>query len=242
MTKFPQGQFSVAYGTQTISFELVHSDRDTVAIHVHPDTSVLVDAPMGSDYDLVTERVRKKAKWITKQQRLYAQHQPTINRIPHYASGETLYYLGKQYRLKVIQDDVERVRFYRGRLYLHVHQPSNYDRKADLLNQWYRTRAGFIFSQQLDVCHPLVEPFSVLYPSLKIREMKSRWGSASPSGSITLNLRLIHVPKKLINYVILHELCHLKEMNHSSNFYDLLSHILPSWEHLRDELNSLEYV
>jgi predicted metal-dependent hydrolase len=242
MSIYPQGHFSIEYGTQTIGFELVYSEREAMAIHVHPDSSVVVDAPMGTDYEQVMERVQKKAKWVAKQQRLYAQHQPTINRIPRYASGETHYYLGKQYRLKVIQDDVERVKFYRGRLYLHVHQLSNYDRKSDLLNQWYRTRADFIFSQQLDVCHPLVEPFGVSYPTLKIRAMKSRWGSASPSGSITLNLRLIHVPKKLINYVILHELCHLKEMNHSSQFYDLLSRILPSWEQYRDELNSLEYV
>jgi len=242
MTKHPQGQFTVEYGTTTIEFELVHSDRDTMAIHVHPDLSVVVDAPLGSSLGDVLDRVQNKAKWITKQQRQYFAHQPTVTRIPRFESGETHYYLGKQYRLKVVEDDIERVRFYRGRLYIHLRNPHNYDHKQKMLQKWYRVRAGFVFSQQLDTCYPLIEPFGIAYPDLKIRDMKSRWGSASPQGNITLNLRLIYVPKRLINYVILHELCHLREMNHSTDYYELLGSVLPNWQMLREELNGLPYV
>jgi predicted metal-dependent hydrolase len=239
MTKYPQGRYKVEYGTQIIEFELVRSDRETMSIDVHPDTSVIVDAPMTSDLNAIIDRVQKKAKWITKQQRLYAQNTTTNARIPQYRSGETYYYLGKQYRLKVVQDNIERVRFYRGRLYLHTRNPQDYDQKQKLIKKWYRTRAGFVFSQQLDKCYPLVEPFGIAYPDLKIREMKSRWGSASPQGKITLNLKLIYVPKQLINYVILHELCHLREMNHSADYYELLGSVLPNWQVLREELNRL---
>jgi predicted metal-dependent hydrolase len=242
MTEYPQGRYIVEYGTTTIEFELVHSNRETLAIHVYPDASVVIDAPLESPLDAVLDRVQKKAKWITKQQRLYRDHQPTITRIPSYESGETHYYLGKQYRLKVVQDDVERVRFYRGRLYIHVGHPQDRAHKQELLQKWYRVRAKSIFFQQLDKCYPLVEPFGIPYPDLKIREMKSRWGSASPQSNITLNLKLIYVPKRLINYVVLHELCHLREMNHSATYYALLAQVLPNWEYLREELNSLEYV
>ena len=242
MSKYPQGEFTVLYGTQHITFELIYSDRETIAIHVHPDSSVVVDAPLDANHNDVLKHVQKRAKWITKQQQTYVQHQPEISRIPHFISGETHYYLGRQYRLKIIQDDVERVRLYRGRLYLHIREPNNYDHKQKLFNNWLRTRAGFVFSEQLDICYLLVEPFGIAYSTLKIREMKSRWGSASPNGHITLNMKLIHVPKKLINYVILHELCHLKEMNHGSSYYKLLTRILPDWEMLRDTLNSLKYI
>ena len=242
MTEYPQGRYTVEYGTTTIEFELVHSNRETMAIHVYPDTSVVIDAPLESSLDAVLDRVQNKAKWITKQQRLYRDHQPTITRTPIYESGETHYYLGKQYRLKIVQDAIQYVRFYRGRLYIHVDDHQDYTHKQALLQKWYQDRARFIFSQQLDKCYPLVEPFGIPYPNLKIREMKSRWGSTSPQGNITLNLKLIYVPKRLINYVVLHELCHLREMNHSPAYYALLGKVLPNWEQLREELNSLEYV
>jgi predicted metal-dependent hydrolase len=85
-----------------------------------------------------------------------------------------------------------------------------------------------------------MEVLNIPYPPLSIRQMKSRWGSCTASGPIILNLTLIQVPKDLIDYVVIHELCHLKEHNHSAAFYALLERVLPDWEDRRTRLNQIE--
>jgi predicted metal-dependent hydrolase len=82
-----------------------------------------------------------------------------------------------------------------------------------------------------------VQVLGIPFPELWVRPMKNRWGSCTASGRILLNLKLIQVPKDLIDYVILHELCHLKEHNHSSRFYELLNRVLPAWREARRKLN-----
>ena len=91
----------------------------------------------------------------------------------------------------------------------------------------------------MKVCFPRVESLGISYPTLPVRQMKSRWGICT-AGNIILNLLLIHVPKHLIDYVVIHELCHLKEHNHSAAFYAVLERVLPDWEEQRRQLNQLE--
>ena len=79
------------------------------------------------------------------------------------------------------------------------------------------------------------------YPEIAIRAMRSRWGSCSPRGRITLNVKRIKVPKAYIDYVIFHELCHLVEPNHNSRYYDLLDRVLPDWRERREKLNTFEF-
>src|SRR5690606_2822925 len=139
-----------------------------------------------------------------------------------YVSGETHYYLGRRYRLKVIQDDFECVKFNRGRIFLYVSKLHSWHDKYDLMKDWYRTRAKFIFRERLNMCYQRVQNLDIPFPEMQIRSMKSQWGSCTPAGKIILNPKLIKLPKKLIDYVIVHELCHLKEHNHSKSFYQLL--------------------
>ncbi len=98
-----------------------------------------------------------------------------------------------------------------------------------------------IFRERLDACYPKVEHLDVVYPDLAIRVLKSRWGSCSPRGRITLNVKLIQVPRAYIDYVVFHELCHLAEPNHSPRFYELLERVLPDWRERRERLNSFEF-
>lgn len=78
------------------------------------------------------------------------------------------------------------------------------------------------------------------YPDMEIRRMETRWGSCTPDGKILLNLKLMQVPKRYLDYVIVHELCHLKEHHHGANFYRLLDRVMPDWETRRAELNAME--
>lgn len=235
-----KGLQQLQYGTTTIEYELTYSKRKTLAIHVYPDGSVVVDAPLETDIEAVEAKVRKRAAWILRQQQQF-QTYATTKVLPHrYVSGESFAYLGRHYRLKVIEDPVRRVVLSRG--YLTVSVPDTQDKVqvSALVDRWYRSHARRIFAERLAIIYPRVAFLGIPYPALSIRVMKLRWGSCTPSGKLILNLKLIQVAKPLIDYVIVHELCHLKEHNHSAAFYALLGRVQPGWQEQRLRLNQVE--
>jgi len=234
------GSHAVQYGTSTLTFELVYSSRKTLAVHVYPDGSIVVDAPHDTPLEQVEQAVQHRGAWVLRQQREFASYRTLALPPRQYVSGESYRYLGRQYRLKVLADPVERVVMSRGYLTVNVHDSGDHVRVRHLLNVWYLRRARAVFAERLAACFPRVEHLGLSYPKLHVKPMKARWGSCTPSGAISLNLRLIQIPKPLIDYVILHELCHLKELNHSAAFYTLLSRVLPGWERLRTQLNQVE--
>ena len=234
------GHRRLQFGTSTIDFELTYSERKTLGIHVYPDCSVVVDAPMDSDEATIEQKVLKRGAWILRQQRNFQQY-PEASPLPRrYVSGEAYRYLGRQYRLKVVENHVERVRLSRGYLTVSVKDQGDRVRISHLIDDWYIGHARRIFSERLGVSFRRVEKMGIPYPQLAIRDMKARWGSCSVKGRLTLNLKLIAVPKELIDYVIIHELCHLKELNHSPTFYALLDRVLPDWQERRLKLNKFE--
>lgn len=231
---------ALEYGTTSIKYELIFTPRKTLAIHVHPDLRVTVEAPEDSTFALVEQKVRKRAAWILKQQRDFARYSFELP-LRQYVSGETHRYLGRQYRLKVVQSATNReiVKMSRGRIFVYVRDLGNRERVKKLLKDWYRKQAKRVFAERLAECYPRVERFGVGYPEFTVRRMKSRWGSCTPSGKITLNLKLIQMPKGCIDYVIVHELCHLIEHNHGPAFYALLDRVMPNWRERRRKLNTL---
>jgi predicted SprT family Zn-dependent metalloprotease len=114
-----------------------------------------------------------------------------------------------------------------GELIVETGDPTRAER---LIADWYQRQAAQIFSQRLTVCFERVRAWGVAYPTLRVRRMKTRWGSCTGHGAITLNSRLVELPVDLIDYVILHELCHLREMNHGPRFYALLEGVCPTWK------------
>ena len=99
------------------------------------------------------------------------------------------------------------------------------------LDSWYRSRADEVFNKYLSISLKVAKRHGVkTKPKLMIRDMRTRWGSCSNSGRVTLNLKLIQAPVHCIEYVIMHELCHLVHLNHSSEFYNLLNVCMPDWK------------
>lgn len=233
---------SVEYGTTVIDFELIYAPRKTLGITVHPDLRVTVKAPEGIPLGDIETKVLKRAPWILKQQQdleRYLPHLPPRQ----YVSGEAHRYLGRQYRLKVIESKNgtgKRVKRDRNYIYVYVEDKADTEQVKMLLDEWYRAHARRVFAEQLDACYPKVEHIGVPYPGIAIRAMSTRWGSCSPKGQITLNVKLIKVPKSYIDYVIFHELCHLAEPNHTPRFYEHLDRVLPDWQERRDKLNAFE--
>lgn len=234
------GEQVVQFGTTQIVYELTYAERKTLAIHVYPDGSVVVNAPVGSLLEEVAAKVKKRGGWILRQQRQFESYAAPNPLSKQYVSGEAYRYLGRQYRLKVVVDAVERVRLSRGYLTVSLADTGDKAHIETMITAWYRQQAKRVFAERLKVCFPRVEELGIVYPMLSIRQMKARWGSCTADGKIILNLMLIHVPKHLIDYVVLHELCHLVEHNHSGAFYGLLARVLPDWEERRKELNQME--
>jgi len=130
------------------------------------------------------------------------------------------------------------VKLTRGRFNIFTPDPSKSAVVQQQLDAWYKAKAHQVFTEQLQQCLKRVAVIGIeTTPPLHIRTMQKRWGSCSTNGGITLNLKLIQARKALIDYVIVHELCHLQEHNHSRAYYQLLDRVMPDWQVRRAELN-----
>lgn len=240
----PQGQImSFRYGDEQIMFERVKRQQaiGKVLIKVHPDCRVVVSSPEGADNNTVLSAVKKRGRWIYEQLRDFRK-QREFTTARQYISGESHYYLGKQYLLKVIEapEQIQCVKLLRGKLEVSVRTKSAAKVK-DLLTDWYKARAKEIFTKRLDAM--LEQALWVEErPPLRILTMQTQWGSCSPCGRITLNPHLVKAPRECIDYVILHELCHLAEHNHSERFYRLMGQVMPKWEKTKERLDGMASV
>ncbi len=231
----------VQYGDTTIEYHLTYAARQTLEISVHPDLRVTVTAPQDATIEAIEAKVYKRAKWILRQQRDFALYLPHIPP-RQYISGETHRYLGRQYRLKVIQDsDAEWVKLERGYLTTQTKDKTDVAQINRLVDSWYLSQARRVFPERLRLFLPRFERYDLPEFQLRIREIQARWGSCTKAGTITLNLKLMQVAKPYIDYVVVHELCHLIEHNHSKRFYTLLDRVLPDWYERRQKLNAYDF-
>lgn len=224
------------YGRDVIHYEVCFLEsRRTLTIEVHPDSSVLVRAPVGCPESLIAERMEKRAGWISRQLADFDRYRP---RTPprQYLGGESHLYLGRQYRLKVMQADSCGIKLTRGQLVVSLPEAPNPERVKSMLHRWYLDRARMVFGELLDTSLTHFE--GVKRPHLVVRAMRSRWGSLSPAGRLTLNAHLVRASRPCIEYVVTHELCHLKHRDHDAKFYRLLGQVMPDWERRKGRLEA----
>lgn len=233
----------VQYGDTTIEYTTRRSDRKTLAVRVEPDQTVEVRAPKDTSDDAVREKVRKRAQWILEQRSYFDSFVREL--APReYVSGETHRYMGRQYRLKVIQideDESERVKLKGPYFRIYSRQKGNREHVKAQLDEWYRAHAKDKFAERLKEASKVMRKYGVEKPPMRVRRMKKRWGSCTSSGHILLNLDLIRAPRLCIDYVIAHELCHLKYPNHGTEFYNLLSRVMPDWKKIKTRLREVQF-
>lgn len=224
----------IQFGTRTITFTIHYADRKSLGLQVHPDCTVHAIAPTDATEAEILKRVQQRAGWILKQQDHFASflpHTPGRN----YVNGETHRYLGRQYKLKALQATINQVRVYRGCIEVHSTEQGP-GPICKVLEHWYKAKAKEVFASLLAELLDKTPKFQSRQLSLHVKAMPTRWGSCSPSGRITLNSELVKAPKACIEYVILHELCHLIYPNHNKKFYRLLSTLMPDWEKWKERL------
>ena len=224
------------YGEQDIEYRVVRRRRKTLEIAVEPNASVVVAAPLDVSIEAIEAKLRKRAAWVTRQQRYFAQFLP---RTPErrFVAGETHLYLGRQYRLKIVSHVQECVKLFRGFIVVETHRPNRPDVARDLVQSWYHDHAHIKFEERIEACIQLFpEPDAFRPKGLIVRQIRQRWGSMSPTGRLLLNRRLIEASVDAIDYVITHELCHIAEPHHGAAFFELLERVMPDWERRKQRL------
>ena len=234
-------QHSIAYGGEVIAFSLRRQPSRTVtrvAIHVEPDARVLVDAPDTAPLADVLSAVKKRARWISLH--VEAARARLAHVLPReYVSGESLHYLGRRYRLKVVIDPGAKAEARMRGAFVTVTTPESASASIKTaLDAWYRQRAREVFADRLtEVASPL--RWVKQLPQTRLQFMTVQWGSCSPTGCITLNPLLVKAPRECIDYVLLHELCHLLHHNHSPKFYRTLDRHMPNWRAVKEKLDNM---
>ncbi|OHX13455.1 metal-dependent hydrolase [Chromobacterium sphagni] len=231
---------SLNYADEQIGFERLPrtGSSNKILIKVLPDCRVQISAPEAATDAQVIAAAKLRARWIYQQLREFRSRLEHV-RPRQYISGESHYYLGKQYVLKVIENPAEKpaVKLLRGKIEVTVKEKSA-DKISALLFDWYTARAKEVFARRRDAM--LEQALWVSgKPPLRVLTMQTQWGSCSPAGRLTLNPHLVKAPRDCIDYVILHELCHLAEHNHSERFYRLMGQVMPDWEKVKLRLDGM---
>lgn len=225
---------SIQFGSKEIFFKLIYGKRKSLGITVTPDMEVYVKAPHSAPLDKVKEKIRKRAPWILKQQSFFLGFYPKAP-AKRFVTGETHLFLGRQYQLKFAKASKSSVSR-KGR-FIEVQSKNKSDIKT-LLSKWYREKAKSAFSEMAE---PLIQRFKKYHVEPKgvfIQIMATRWGSCTARGKIILNPELIKAPKTCIQYVIVHELCHLVHHNHTQKFLDLQTREMPQWQKWKAKLET----
>ncbi len=205
-----------------------------MALKLRRDGKLQVNVPFNTRASIIEEFITAKYSWIVaKQQQKPEQIQPTHYR---YCEGEKHLYLAKEYTLKLIIAKQSKVELKNDELLVFYRENTSI---KNLINKWYRLQA-------IDYLQHRTQLFAESYQfprinKIKIRSMKARWGSCSTKSVITYNLHLIKASPENIDYVIIHELCHLIHPNHGPGFYQLQQKLNPNWKQQKQLLNARGY-
>ena len=217
---------------------LKRTRRRTLAISVLPEGTVEVVAPVGATEDKIRERIEKRARWILRQRRAFA----ALNAkrpLRRYCTGATHRYLGRQYRLKVTVGDGQGVKLHGA--YLHVESRTGSEKSVEAqVTDWMRERAKEQFARRLKGWKNWCAERGLAEPHLRLVAMPKRWGSAHNKGYVALNPELVRAPSVCIDYVIAHEMCHLRHPQHDKGFFAELERVCPQWRAVKLRLESMD--
>ncbi|MEW6666834.1 MAG: SprT family zinc-dependent metalloprotease [Thermodesulfobacteriota bacterium] len=226
----------IQFGRRQIPYRLHRSQRKRLRVVVHPDLTVGVFAPMSATDQEVHSVLGRKAHLIARAIDKFETYQP-LPSPKRFVSGETLAYLGRQYRLKVEKGSKQPAKLLGRFLWVWIENKTDVQGIQRAVESWYRNRAHEALGRFMEKCYAVASRHGVHRPQVVIRSMRTRWGSCSPTRRITLSVRLVQAPVHCIEYVIIHEICHLKHHNHSKAFYSLLTRCQPDWRKRKEALD-----
>lgn len=229
-------KLSFQYGTRTVEFDVVYRKRKTLEISVEPPNVITVVAPNNTPENIIIEKIKSRAEWIV--QKIYSfkdmQYQK-INR--EFVSGESFMYLGRNYSLQVVIDEnikKPEVKLYHSKFYVTI---AKRDDKAihKAMEEWYRKKT----KEKIEERIKYYERFFNLTPTaVKIKEQQKRWGSCTAKNELLFNWRCAMARTNALDYIVVHEMCHMYHKNHSKEFWELLNSIMPDYEGRKEWLKN----
>jgi len=222
------------YGQYCYQYTLIPQNRKALSLTVQPDMKIVLKAPISADQERINLFLKRKWLWLNKQLNFFEKYRKNIYK-KEYISGETFLYLGRQYKLVVKKNNKDNVSLAKGIFYLNTTKKAN-DGKHNkkILYNWYKQKIEIKFNQRYQ---EVLSNFNYKFvPSLVIRKMKRRWGSFLKIKQIILNPRLVQASTDCIDYVIAHELCHMKHKKHNRKFYSLINSKYPTWKKIKEKL------
>ena len=217
--------------------ELVRANRKKSASITVQDDIVVVSVPKELSEYRIKKLIKDKTPWI----RLKLKECKPNFSIPskEYVSGETISYLGRNYKLKIIEGNQASIKLKGQYLLTTITDKSSHNDVYSLIQSWYISHAT---EKLMEKTNRLAKAIGVKPISIKVKNYKSRWGSCSSKGDVSYNWKIMQAPSSVIDYVVIHELCHLIEHNHSSKFWNMVEKYCPEWKKSKEWLkrNSMQ--
>lgn len=228
-------------GQRIIQYQLIRKPVKNINLRIRPDGSIFVSADYEVPLECIEDFIKKKQQYIfSTLDECKKKQEFTFHKKRRYVSGENYDILGRSLRLMVLEGKPESVSADGVFVYLTVSRKEDYARKEQLMNAWMSSLQAEIFDRICKETYQIFRKYGVPYPLLRTRYMVAKWGSCQPEkGIITLNSKLIEAPRNCIEYVILHEFVHFIYPNHSAEFYDMMTVLMPDWKDRKNELERM---
>jgi len=218
-------------------YKIIFSDRRTIGIVLHPLKGVTVRAPYRTSLKMIDRFVSGKAGWIQKTLDKY-KNAKNLNEVKRFSDGGKIMFLGQEFEVKTTQSDKDFISLHDNLLEIGLDNINDPVMIRAKLNRWYMNQAREIIPGRITEIINKYHGYSFIPLGISIRKMRSRWGSCNSKGRVTINSELTKLSPALIDYVIIHELCHLRYHNHGREFHRLLQSLIPGYKSLRKELRS----
>lgn len=215
-----------------LDYTLVRSGRRTLALQIR-EGELVVRAPHKTPVREIEDWIFEKRAWIARHRQKAKVKAKTK---PAYRAGALHPYLGQRYPLRLNRGRKSACDLLTGEIRLTIRGEASPEKIKRALKKWYAAEAKAVFEDRLTELYPPFEERGHKRPEIRLRWMKSRWGSMGSHGKMTLNAKLVKKDLALVDYVIVHELCHMEHMNHGRRFYKLMDQMLPGWKPLRKQL------
>jgi predicted metal-dependent hydrolase len=212
--------------------QVVRSKRKKTATIKVESGLVSIVCPSSTDIEKLEQVIKAKRKWIIEKLAIHNQSQPPSDR--KFVSGEEIPYLGRHYRLKVIKGPYQRAKLLKGRLVVQL--PKGSETPAMVRNAIVRWYWELAYKKLLVKSQRYAKLLNIDAPDIDIKDFKSRWGSCTPKGEVQFNWRIIMAPNRVCDYVVIHELCHLIQHDHSQKFWALVKRLDPDYAEKKEWL------
>ena len=212
---------------------IVRTNRRSLSLNINNQGELIVKAPKRMDIDLILSFIKQKEDWINMKQKMMKERLMKNSKI---LKGESYLFCGKEY--KTVYVDKQKEVDINGDTFV-IPTKDSMEKEIYCIKKWYIGTTKQILQMRVNYFANLMQ---VNYDSIGIDNSKNKWGSCAKSGTIKFNLRLSMLPHKVIDYIIIHELSHLIEFNHSKTFYEIVGGIMPDWKVQRNKLKEYGYL